>query len=113
LTDNGVLLSEWANDTAYENIFAEQLGNIIKLGDIDIVISGRWDSPNMLNRVKVVKCKEATTIGSIGFDSEKLSELADIDDIVPNHNMEQIEGARLFLENVITTCLRGDPNGCK
>ena len=106
LTDNVSLLTAWANDTAYENIFAEQLGNLVEPGDIAIGISGSGNSPNVLNGIKVAKAKGATTTGFIGFDGGKLRELVDIRIIVPSHNMEQVEDIHLLLEHVITTCLR-------
>lgn len=111
LTDNVPLLSAWANDTAYENIFAEQLENFIEPGDVAIGISGRGNSPNVLNGVKVAKAKGATTIGFIGFDGGKLKELVDIAIVVPNDNMEQVEDVHLLLEHVITTCLRKGTQG--
>ena len=88
LTDNVPLLSAWANDTSYENIFAEQLENFIERGDIAIGISGSGNSQNVLNGVKVAKSKGATTIGFIGFDGGKLKDLVNLAVIVPNHNME-------------------------
>jgi len=106
LTDNVSLLSAWANDTAYENIFAEQLENFVEAGDIAIGISASGNSQNVLNGVKVAKAKGAATIGFIGFDGGKLKNLVDIAIVVPNHNMEQVEDIHLLLEHVITTCLR-------
>lgn len=107
LTDNVALLSAWANDTDYGNIFAEQLENLVESGDIVIGISCSGNSPNVLNGIKVAKVKGATTIGFIGFDGGKLKELVDIPIIVPNYNMEQVEDVHLVLEHVITICLRG------
>jgi len=106
LTDNVPLITAWANDTAYENIFAEQLENFIEPGDVAIGISGSGNSPNVLKGMKVAKAKGATTIGFIGFDGGKLRELVDIHIVVPSHNMEQVEDIHLLLEHVITTCLR-------
>jgi D-sedoheptulose 7-phosphate isomerase len=106
LTDNVPLLSAWANDTAYDNIFAEQLENFIEPGDIAIGISGSGNSPNVLNGIKTAKARKATTIGITGFDGGKLKEMVDIAIIVPNHTMEQVEDIHLLIEHVITTCLR-------
>ena len=106
LTDNVPLLTAWANDTFYENIFAEQLGNLVEQGDIAIGVSGSGNSPNVPNGIKIARTKGATTIGFIGFDGGKLRELVDIRIIVPSHNMEQVEDIHLLLEHVITTCLR-------
>ncbi len=106
LTDNVPLLSAWANDTAYESIFAEQLENLVETGDVAIGISGSGNSQNVLNGVKVAKSKGASTIGFIGFDGGKLKSLVDLAIIVPNHNMEQVEDIHLLLAHIITTCLR-------
>ncbi len=106
LTDNIALLSAWANDSAYENAFAEQLENFIEPEDIAIAISGSGNSLNVLNAVKLAKSKGATTIGFTGFDGGKLKDLVDIAIVVPSHCMEQIEDIHLLLEHMITTCLR-------
>lgn len=106
LTDNVPLLSAWANDTAYENIFAEQLENLVEMGDIAIGISGSGNSQNVLNGVKVAKAKGASTIGFIGFDGGKLKSSVDLAIVVPNDNMEQVEDIHLLLAHIVTTCLR-------
>ena len=106
LTDNVPLLSAWANDSDYENIFAEQLENFIEAGDIAIAISGSGNSANVLNGVKLARAKGVTTIGFIGFDGGTLKELVDIAVIVSCHNMEQVEDIHLLFGHVITTCLR-------
>src|SRR6185437_17133698 len=40
LTDNVPLMTAWANDSNYEDIFAEQLSNFAAPGDIAFAISG-------------------------------------------------------------------------
>lgn len=109
LTDNIPLLSAWANDSAYENIFAEQIENFIEAGDITVAISASGNSQNVLNGIKTAKAKGANTIGFIGFDGGKLKDMVDIPIIVPSCNMEQVEDIHLFLGHVIITCLRREP----
>lgn len=106
LCDNVAILAAWANDTGYENIFAEQLENLAGPGDIAIAISGSGNSTNVLNGVIVARARGATTIGFIGFDGGKLKYLVDIPVIVDNHTMEQVEDIHLLLEHIITSCLR-------
>lgn len=106
LTDNVPLLSAWANDTDYGNVFSEQLENFVEPGDVAIAISGSGNSPNVLNGAKAAKAKGATTIGFIGFDGGRLKDLVDIAIIVPSYNMEQVEDTHLLLGHIITTCLR-------
>lgn len=109
LTDNIPVISAWANDTAYENIFAEQLENLVESGDLIIGISGSGNSPNVLNGVKIAKARGATTVGFTGFDGGRLKDLVDVAIVVANHTMEQVEDVHLMLEHIITTCLREEP----
>jgi D-sedoheptulose 7-phosphate isomerase len=62
LSDNLPAISAWANDTSYENIFAEQSENHIEAGDIVIGISGSGKSMNVVNALKLANSKEATTL---------------------------------------------------
>ena len=106
LTDNLPLLSAWANDTAYENVFAEQLENLIEAGDVAVAISGSGNSSNVLKGVAVARGKGATTIGLTAFEGGKLRGLVDIPLVVPVHNMEQAEDVHLILDHIIAVCLR-------
>jgi D-sedoheptulose 7-phosphate isomerase len=106
LNDNVPLISAWANDSAYEKIFAEPLENYIERGDIAIAISGSGNSPNVLNGVKAARRKGAITIGITGFEGGKLKELVDVAVVVPSNSMEQIEDIHLLIEHIVATCLR-------
>src|ERR1700680_3099457 len=46
LTDNVPMITAWANDAKYEDIFAEQLSNFVRADDIAFAISGSGNSPN-------------------------------------------------------------------
>lgn len=105
LTDNIPLISAWANDTTYENVFAEQLTNLVQAGDIAIAISGSGNSVNVLKAVEAAKVAQAITIGFTGFDGGKLKDMVDLCIVVPNHCMEQVEDVHLILEHMIKNCL--------
>lgn len=106
LSDNLPLLSAWANDTTYENVFAEQLENLIEAGDVAVAISGSGNSPNVLKGVAVARGKGATTVGLTAFEGGKLKGLVDVPVVVPAHNIEQAEDVHLILDHVIAVCLR-------
>jgi len=59
LSDNLPRLSAWANDTAYENVFAEQLENLIEAGDVAVAISGSGNSPNVRLCSKSASCSKS------------------------------------------------------
>ncbi len=106
LTDNMPLISAWANDTAYENIFAQQLQDHVEPGDVVIGISGSGRSPNVLNGIKAARTAGAVTIGMTGFDGGHLKDLVDICIIVPDDSIDKVEDVHLMLGHVITSCLR-------
>ncbi len=106
LTDNVPLVSAWANDSAYEDIFAQQLENHVEPGDVVIGISGSGKSMNVINALKLANSKKATTLALTGFDGGNVKDIAQFCLTVPSNSMEQVEDIHLLLEHVITTCLR-------
>jgi len=106
LTDNVELITAWANDTAYENIFSEQLRGLVEAEDVVIGISGSGRSPNVLNAIALAREAGATTIGITGFEGGHLAGMVDIPVVVPNHCMEQVEDVHLVLDHVICSTIR-------
>lgn len=106
LTDNVPLITAWSNDVAYEEIFAEQLSNLINRGDVVVAFSGSGNSPNILRAVTMARQHGSITIGFSGFDGGRLSQMVDVPVIVPSHCMEQIEDVHLILCHLMTTSLR-------
>jgi D-sedoheptulose 7-phosphate isomerase len=106
LTDNVELITAWANDTAYEHIFAEQLRGLVEPGDVVIGISGSGRSKNVLNAIALAHRVGATTIGLSGFDGGALASMVDVSVVVPSNCMERIEDVHLILEHTISSIIR-------
>ncbi len=106
LTDNVPLITAWGNDTAYENIFSEQLANLLRQGDIVIGISGSGNSPNVLNAMRYARGLGAQTIGITGFQGGYLKDLVDLCYVVPSNSMAQIEDIHMVLTHAISSTLR-------
>jgi D-sedoheptulose 7-phosphate isomerase len=106
LTDNLPLITAWANDTQYEDIFAEQLAHFVSSGDLVIGISGSGKSKNVLNALKLARESKALTVGITGFDGGEMKDLVDHCLIVPSNNMQQIEDCHLIITHLIFSLLR-------
>jgi len=106
LTDSVALITAWANDTAYENVFVEQLRNFVEAGDVAIGISASGNSPNVLRAVELAKEVGASTVGLTGYDGGKLAKMADRAIIVRSDNMQKIEDVHLVICHLLYVCLR-------
>ena len=110
LTDNIPLMTAWANDSSYENIFAEQFANFAVPGDIAFAISASGNSANVLNALRVAKQVGATTVGLTGFAGGKMFDLCDACIVVPCDNMQIIEDLHLCIAHSLFTCIRSSLN---
>ena len=104
--DNMALFSALGNDTAYDQVFREQVITYVDRGDVVIAISASGNSPNVLNAVTSAHDLGATTIGFSGYYGGKLAGMVDIPVVVPNHSIEQIEDLHMILEHMVTASVR-------
>lgn len=101
LTDNVPLLTAWANDASYEDVFAGQMENFLQAGDVAFGISGSGNSPNVLRALELARKVGATTVGLTGCGGGKMKDLLDCPIIVPSNHMQHIEDAHLILAHLI------------
>jgi D-sedoheptulose 7-phosphate isomerase len=100
-TDNIPTMTAWANDSNYEDIFAEQLRNFVQPQDIAFAISGSGNSKNVLNALALARGAGARTIGLAGFQGGGMKSLCDICVVVPSDNMQIIEDLHLAMAHSI------------
>jgi D-sedoheptulose 7-phosphate isomerase len=105
-TDNVPLITAWANDARYEDIFAEQLRNFVCPGDVVFAISGSGNSPNVLNALHMGRQAQAINVGLTGFQGGRLRDLCDFCMIVPSDNMQVIEDLHLSIAHSLFTSVR-------
>lgn len=106
LADNMAILSAYANDEGYENVFAMQLKNLVRPEDVVIAISSSGNSPNVLKAVELANEIGAKTIGFTGRNGGRLGSIAQIEVRVPNQFADQIEDVHLILAHLISRRLR-------
>jgi D-sedoheptulose 7-phosphate isomerase len=99
-------MTAWANDTSYDQVFAEQLRNLIEPGDIAFGISGSGRSANILLGLQVARKAEAVTVGLTGFKGGKLVDLCDLCMVIPSDNMQIIEDLQLGITHAMFSAIR-------
>ncbi len=106
LTDNVALITAWANDKAYDAIFAEQLESLTDKGDIVLAISGSGNSPNVIRGLEAARRLGAETLVLTGFEGGRAKALADLCLVVPSDSMQLIEDAHLCATHAIFLAIR-------
>ena len=76
LVDNMGLLMAYGNDISFQDLFAEQLKNILQPGDLVIAISGSGNSENVIRAVDYANENGAVTLGLCGYSGGRLKEKA-------------------------------------
>ena len=108
LNDNMATVLAVANDIGYRDIFSFQLKNKVKKGDVVIGISGSGNSDNVIDALEYAKQQGAMTIGWVGFDGGKVSQIADITFHVPLNNMQIVEDFHLILNHMMMWVIMQD-----
>lgn len=106
LTDNIPLVTAWANDQCYDQIFAQQLQNFVVPGDLAFAISGSGNSPNVLRGLELAREYGARTLGLTGFEGGKMKALCDVCVVLPSDNMQIIEDFHLSVTHAISSVIR-------
>jgi len=101
LTDKVPWMTALANDISYDVIFAEQLRNLARRGDVLLAISGSGNSANIIQAVEAAKELGVETIGWTGFGGGKLAQLADRSIIVDSHHMGRVEDIHTILMHLV------------
>ncbi|PYE51915.1 D-sedoheptulose-7-phosphate isomerase [Deinococcus yavapaiensis] len=108
LNDNTALMTALANDLAYEDVYLEQLKNVLMPGDLVIGISGSGGSPNVLRALEYARLHGARTVGFTGRQAkcELIRPLCDVLAQAPLEMMEQIEDAHVIYFHAVAVALR-------
>jgi D-sedoheptulose 7-phosphate isomerase len=106
LTDNVATITAYANDLSFDDIFVQQLRNLVHKGDVVIAITGSGNSKNVIKAMKYARECGAITIGLLGFDGGKVKKLLDRSVVVPTSHYGRIEDMHMILEHMITDYLR-------
>ena len=106
LADNTALMTAFANDTAFENVFAGQIAALVEPDDVVLAISASGNSPNIVAGLVVAAEKGARTIALVGFDGGAAGQLADVTVHIPCDDYGLVEDVHSALGHAMTTAIR-------
>lgn|SRR3989344_3185437 len=103
LTDNAALMTALANDLSFDDVFVQQLRNLVDKNDVVIALSGSGNSPNVVKALQYAKESGAKTIGFLGFKTGgKAGKMVDCAVIVDSNHYGPIEDIQLVLDHILT-----------
>lgn len=104
LTDNAALLTAYANDLSFDEIFVQQLRNLVEEGDVVIAISGSGNSSNVIKGIEHARECGAKTVGLLGFETGgKSANLVDCAVIVKSRHYGPIESIHSLVAHLIAS----------
>ncbi|HLJ87257.1 MAG TPA: SIS domain-containing protein [Candidatus Angelobacter sp.] len=106
LTDNVPLLTAWANDAAYDRVFAEQLRNFVRPRDVVFAISSSGNSENVLQALRVGRELGAIQLGIAGGTGGAMKDLCDVCAVVPSDNIQLVEDLHHAIAHSIAAVVR-------
>lgn len=101
LNDNMSWMTALGNDHSYDDIFAGQLKNYGKKGDIAFGISVSGNSPNCIKALEWAKENELDTIVLVGGNSGKMAEIANHSIKINETHYGRVEDAQMSICHMI------------
>ena len=105
LCDNYGLLTAYANDISYEDVFSGQLKNIGEKEDLLIVVSGSGNSTNVLKCLNLARSIGITTLSFVGYDGGECLKISDHAVHIPSFDMQICEDIHLIIGHIIMKSL--------
>ncbi len=108
LNDCVPLVTALANDLSYEDVFLEQLKNLLVPGDVAFGLSGSGGSPNVLRALRYARRAGGVTVSMTGAQEKAglIAELSDVCVRAPLKMMEQIEDAHVVYFHAIAKAMQ-------
>jgi D-sedoheptulose 7-phosphate isomerase len=107
LCDNIGLITAYANDISYDEVFVGQLKAIMDEGDLVIAVSGSGNSPNVVKAVEYANANGGETLAIVGYDGGALKRVAKHTFLVSSFDMQLCEDMHLMFGHLVMKSLCG------
>lgn len=113
LNDNVSWMTALANDYAYEDVFAGQLQNYGKPGDIALSISVSGNSPNCVKALDWAKQNGLKTIALVGAKRGKMAEIAEHVIVIGDTHYGRVEDVQMNILHLLCYAFMENPSWAK
>jgi D-sedoheptulose 7-phosphate isomerase len=109
LTDNVSWLTALGNDYAYEDVFAGQLQNYGKPGDVAIGVSVSGNSPNCVKALEWAKKSGLKTVALVGAKRGRMAEIAEQVLVINDTHYGRVEDAQMGILHLLCYAFMENP----
>ncbi len=109
LTDNVSWMTALANDYAYEDIFAGQLQNYGKPGDIALCVSVSGNSPNCVKALDWARQHGLRTVALVGAKRGRMAEVAEQVVVINDTHYGRVEDAQMGICHMLCYAFMENP----
>lgn len=107
LTANQAIMTCFANDLSYKDVFSQQLDVLANPGDMLIALSGSGNSPNILEALNKAKSLNMISCAILGYSGGAALALADTPIHVPVDDMQISEDLQVIICHALMQWLQG------
>lgn len=101
LSADTAIVTAWANDYGFDQVFARQVQAYGQPGDVLIGISTSGNSVNVVEAFKAARERNIVTIALLGKSGGALYEHADIPILVPTYNTQRIQELHIQILHIL------------
>lgn len=106
LSDNIPIVTAYANDMSFEDIYYLQLRNKLKESDLLIILSASGNSKNLVKAAKYTKEQNVFCISIVGNFNGEVIKYSDLKLIINSKNYGIIEDIQLTINHLISQNIR-------
>lgn len=101
LSDNIGLITAYANDLSYEDVFSEQVKNLLNKDDLLITLSGSGNSENVVKATNIANEMGVNTLTICGYDGGRLKQVSKNSIWIQSMDMQFCEDAQIVFGHMV------------
>jgi D-inositol-3-phosphate glycosyltransferase len=105
LTSDNALLTAWANDFGFDEVFARQVEAYGSEGDVLLSLSTSGASPNIIKAISTARKQGMFCVNMLGKDGGEAAALGHVNLIVPSNSTQRIQEVHLHLVHLLCSLI--------
>jgi D-sedoheptulose 7-phosphate isomerase len=108
LSDNVGLITAYSNDVSYDDVFSEQVKNLLNEGDLLITLTGSGNSKNVVKATIVANSMNVNTLTICGYDGGEIKKVSKNSLWIRSHDMQICEDVQIVFGHMVMKNLCGE-----